>query len=320
LVLNLLVAALLMFTGSAHAGPATTRDSLDRLQEVLELRIDEGSLVPGRITPAILVSAQPRYEASQDWFATQAIEILHGTLGAGSLRLCEACMAPRTVVENGHLLLQTGPVSIDEVVRLDEQSRGDSKPARSAIWVNEHQGGVSVRIVDLATSQVIFAQNIDPGLVENANSERMYALSEELERRARGDSLTQAFVDVALFPGQHISLDWTDQWGATNANLSGVSLSIIDPLVGIGAVHYRRIKLLNTLVGGKILLSLPTAIVQSVGDGGDAEALDPLVTGVGLVRVPFGRSNYGGVMSLSTNGEFGLGISLMNVSLLPFLP
>lgn len=320
MVLSLLVAALLMLTGSAHAGPATTRDSLDRLQEVLELRIDNGTLAPRRITPAILISAAPRYEASQDWFATRAIELLQATLGAGSLRLCEACMAPRTVIENGHLLLQTGPVSIDEVVRLDEQNRGDSKPARSAIWLNEHQGGVSIRIVDLATSQVIFAQNIDPGLIENANSERMYALSEELERRARGDSLTQAFVDVALFPGQHISLDWTDQWGATNANLSGVSLSLIDPIVGIGAVHFRRVKLLNTLVGGKVLLSLPTAIVQSVDGGDGGEALDPLVTGVGMIRVPFGRSNYGGVMSVSTNGAFGLGISLLNVSVLPLLP
>ena len=146
-------------------------------------------------------------------------------------------MAPRTVVEDGRLTFQTGPVAITDVLRLDAGARGDAPPARTAIWLDEHRGGVSIRIVDLATSRVVFAQNIDPGLTETRNTERMYTLSAELERRARGDSLTQSFVDVAVYPGQHISLDWTDQWGPTNANLSGVTLSLFDPIVGIGAAH-----------------------------------------------------------------------------------
>jgi hypothetical protein len=146
----------------------------------------------------------------------------------------------------------------------------------------------------------------------------MYTLSQELERRARGDSITQAFVDLALYPGQHISIDWTEQWGVTNANLSGVTLSVIDPVVGIGASHYRCLDLVHVLVGGKLIVSLPTAIVRAIGDTGDA--IDPIVTGVAVVRVPFGRSNYGAVLTASTNGQIGLGISLMNISLLPVLP
>jgi hypothetical protein len=213
---------------------------------------------------------------------------------------------------------QTGPIGLDEVVRLDDLGRGDSQPARAAIWVDEHRGGVAVRIVDLRTARVLYAQNVDPSLVEHANTRRMYTLSQELERRARGDSITQAFVDLALYPGQHISIDWTEQWGVTNANLSGVTLSVIDPVVGIGASHYRCLDLVHVLVGGKLIVSLPTAIVRAIGDTGDA--IDPIVTGVAVVRVPFGRSNYGAVLTASTNGQIGLGISLMNISLLPVLP
>lgn len=281
--------------------------------------MEDGRLSKDDVMPALLVSAEPRYASSEGWFATRAIEVLQDAFGNDGLRLCEACMAPRTVVEDGHLAFQTGPVALHEVLRLDASARGDAPPAKTAIWLDEHRGGVSIRIVDLASSRVIFAQNVDPNLYETKNTERMYTLSAELERRARGDSLTQAFVDVAIYPGQHISLDWTDQWGATNANLSGVTLSAFDPILGIGAVHYRRVRLLNILIGGKAIVSLPTAVVQSVSDD-IGDVLDPLLTGVAVVRVPFGRSNYGAVATVSTNGEFGLGISLLNVSLLPVIP
>ena len=179
--------------------------------------------------------------------------------------------------------------------------------------------GVSVRIVDLRTGRVIFAQNVDPDLVEVANTERIYTLSEELERRARGDSLTQAFIDFALYPGQHISIDWTEQWGKRNNYLSGISLSALDPVLGIGASHYRAVDFFDVLVGTKVLVSAPTALVRSIGeDTGDV--IDPLLTGVVLVRVPFGGSNYGAVLSASTNGQVGIGISLLNISLLPVIP
>ena len=309
----------MLWGSSAFAGPATTRDALERLEEVLVLRVEEGALSRDAVIPAILVSAQPRYESSEDWFTTGVIEVLQRALGDEGLRLCEACMAPRAYVEDGAMTFQTGPVGLDEVVRLDDQSRGDSAAARSAIWIDEYRGGVSVRIVDLGTAEVVFAQNIDPYLNEDKNTHRVYTLTDELERRNRGDSLTQAFFDVAIYPGQHISLDWTDQWGKRNNNLSGVTLSVIDPVVGIGANHYRRVNFFNTLVGGKLILSLPTTLARSLGDS-NIDVLDPLVTVVGVVRVPFGRSNYGAVLTASSNGQVGFGLSLMNISLLPVLP
>ena len=315
----LLVTALL--ATPAQADTVTTRDALDRLEEILQVRIDDGRLDPQEVMPAILVSAEPRYEASQDWFSVRVIEILQGAFGDGGLRLCEACMAPRAYVGNGLLNYQTGPVGLDEVIRLDDNSRGNAPPAQAAIWVEELVSGVAIRIVDLDTARVLFAMNVDPNLIENERSRRNYTLSQELDRRARGDSITQSFVDLALYPGQHLSADFTDQWGPNNRNLSGVTLSLFDPIVGVGANHYRALELGNVLVGGKVILSLPTALVRAVDTGNNPQdAIDPLVTGVAVVRVPFGKSNYGAVATLSTNGQFGLGISLMNIRLLPVIP
>ena len=316
----LLFFALLLSALPAWAGPQTTRDALERVQETLELRIDEGRLKPEDLSPAVLVSARPRYTDSADWYETRVVEILVSVLGPGALRVCEACKVPRTYVEGGALVYQSGPIGLDEVIRLDEQTRGTSAAARTAIWLDEYRGGVSLRIVDLRNGSVLYAQNVDPMLIETKNTERVYSLAAELERRARGDSLTQTFADFALVPGQHISFDFTDQWGSRNQNLSGATISLFDPLLGVGACHYRRMPFLNMLVGGKVVFSIPTAAANALAQTEDPiEIIDPLVTGAAVVRVPFGRSNYGGVLTVSTNGRVGVGISLMNVQFLPVL-
>lgn len=303
----------------ALAGPDDTGDALERLEELLEMRLDDGTLSSAEVLPAMVVRLEPRYEASEGWFAARALDVLSRTFDRSGLRLCEACMAPRAYVEEGRMIYQSGPIGLDEIVRLDEQTRGDGEPARSAIWIDEHRGGVSIRIVDVSTGRVLYAQNVDPSLIEDRNSARLYTMSQELERRARGDSLLQIFGDFAIYPGQHISVDFTDQWGKTNANFSGVTFSLLDPVVGIGGVHARRVPIVNSLIGAKAIISLPTAVVASVSeDGGDV--VDPLLTLTGFVRVPFGRSNYGVVASGSTNGQFGVGISLMNIRFLPLLP
>ena len=301
------------------AGTDNTRASLDRLGEILELRIDDGQISRDDVMPAILVSAHPRYESSAGWFPTRAIEVLQKAFGSSGLRSCEACMAPRAFVEEGSLEYATGALTLEEIVRLDEASRGASQAARTAIWLDEVQGGVSIRIVDLGTGRVVFAKNVDPYFAEQTNTAQQYTLSAELERRARGDSITQAFVDVGMYPGQHLSVDWTDQWGADNKNLSGVVLSVYDPIIGIGAAHYRVLDPLHMTVGGKLIMSLPTAVVKISGETPDQD-LDPLLTLVGVLRVPFGRSNFGALLTASTNGEIGFGISLLNISILPVIP
>jgi hypothetical protein len=145
-------------------------------------------------------------------------------------------------------------------------------------------------------------------------------LSSELERRSVGRGRGHTFIDVAAYPKPHVSLEWTDQWGKTNANLSGVSISALGPILGVGIVHYRVMPLGNILLGGKLLVSVPNTVVRRFDVDADdfgAETLDPLFTGVGVVRVPFGRSNYAALATVSTTGAVGLGVTLLNFNLIP---
>jgi hypothetical protein len=297
-----------------------TRESLSRLEETLSIRLEDGGLTLKELTPAIVVSLTPALEESRAWYPTAALASLARVFGTGSLRACEACLAPRLYVEGGRVEQVTTGLGATEIVRLDETARGGAAPARTAVWLDETPQGVSLRIIELQTSRIVLAQNFDPSLAEPARSRRSFTMARELDRRARGDSLTHTFLDVTMYPGQHLSLDWSEQWGDTNANLSGLSLSLFDPVLGIGAAYYRVVpSALNITVGAKALMSLPTALVR--GFSADVgEVIDPLLTGVFIARVPILSSNYAVTISASTNGRVGIGFSLLNTSLLPFLP
>ena len=304
----------------AFAQRENTRDALARLEETLQLRLEEGGFAVQELMPVMVVSAMTAFEETRNWYPNAAVAALARVFGNASLRACEACMSPRLYVQDGRMEQMTTGIGVPEIVRFDEDARGKAPPAKSAIWIDETSDGVSFRMIDLRNSRIVLADNFDPGLRAMARSKRNFSLTRELERRARGDSLTHTFIDFTVYPGQHFSLDWVEQWGDTNANLSGVTVSGWDPVFGIGGAYYRVIpRAMNIMVGGKLIMSVPTALVQSV-TGENTAVLDPLLTGVFMVRVPISTTNYGITFSASTNGRIGVGFTLMNFHLLPVLP
>ena len=305
---------------AALAQRETTRDALLRLEEALTIGLEDSTLTSKELLPTIVVSVKPAFEETKAWYPTQALATLVRVFGASALRSCEACMAPRLRVEGGRLEQLSTDVDAAEVTRLDDANRGQGEPARTAIWLDETPFGVSIRVIDLKNSRIVYAENFDSTLAERAQTRKNLKLARELERRARGDALTHTFIDITVYPGQHLSFDWTEQWGDTNANLSGLSISVFDPIVGVGACYYRVIpEALNLTVGLKVLMSVPTALIQAVTQG-SGQVIDPLLTGVLVVRLPIASSNYAITATLSTNLRVGIGLSLLNVSLLPFLP
>lgn len=320
MVLRALLALLAVgMASTAHADPDRTREALNRFEEVLELRQKDGQFDPSTVLPLLVVRTQPRYERSAAWFPTEALSTIIRVFGSPGIRVCEACMAIRTHVAQGVMHQSSGVISLDEVIALDARYRGEAAPARTAIWMDETAAGVSIRLVDLRSARLIFAQNIDPDLQAYRGSARSMKKAAEMERRTRGDSLTHAIFDLAIYPGQHISLEWADQFGEDNANLAGIVLSFIDPVAGIGVGWYRALEWGNLLVGGKLMLSLPTVLAEAQL-GEDTEIIDPALTAVGVVRIPFGDSNYAGTLTFSTNGVLAAGLSFLNSSLLPILP
>ncbi|MCU0695033.1 MAG: hypothetical protein MUC96_00740 [Myxococcaceae bacterium] len=306
----------------ALAQRESTRGALSRLEESLPRRLNDGVLSLKDVVPALVVSTLPAFEQTRAWFPAAAVTSLSRVLGPGSLRACEACMAQRLLVEDGRLEQVASSLSIQDLARLDAVTRGTSAPAVSAIWLDETAEGVAVRIVDLRNGRILIAENVDAALAQQAASRERVTQAEEYERRSRGDALAHLFVDVGFLPQQHVSLDWLEQWGPDNCNLSGFTASVFDPLLGLGASYFRVIPpAFNLMVGAKLLVSVPNALITAINPDQPTPFLgDSLFTGVFMVRVPLFKTNYGLVASVSTNGRVAVGISLLNFSFLPFLP
>jgi hypothetical protein len=189
----------------------------------------------------------------------------------------------------------------------------------AAAWLDETEGGVALRIVSLNTGRILVAENLDGALRSRTRTARTFRVTDDLERRLRGESLTHVAIDIGLLPGQHLSFDVIDQFGDRNLDLAGLSVSVVDPVIGVGAAYYRVIpEAYNLTLGVKALVSLPTAAGNALGFEG--ALINPLLSGVLVVRWPIPHSGFGVLATASTNGALTLGVSLLNVNFLPVLP
>ena len=319
-LLTVLAAAIVVGTlaaPAARAQRASTAEALERMQEGLAADMESGALA--NMSPILLVGARPAFQETRAWFPTAATVALANAVGRANLRACEACLQPRVYSVDGVLEYNTGALGLEEINALDANTRGAGAPARAAAWIDETDAGVAVRIISLSTGAVLFARNFDENLRELSRSAEVFSFTDNVERRLRGESLTHIFFDAALYPGQHFSLDVIDQFGDRNLDMAGITMSAWDPLMGIGAVYYRVIpEAFNLTVGVQGILSLPTAATTALGF--DGELVDPLLTGVLVLRWPIPTTSYAVLATASTNGQVGIGVTLMNFSLLPVLP
>ena len=315
-----ILAAMVMMPSISFAERDNTKEALLRLEESLALQIEEGLLAEKELLPIMIVSVTPAFVETATWYPNEALDTLTRVFSKSGLRFCAACRVVRTYVESGRVEQNSTQLDVLEIIRLDETNRGKAIPARTALWLDETKFGVALRLVDLQNSRIVVAENFDAAMREQENTEKTYFKVQELERRRRGESLTHTFFDLALYPGHHVSIDWLEQWGDTNANLTGLSLSLYDPVVGAGVAYYRVIpEAWNIMIGGQAMVSLLSVMIRSFG-ADTSDFLDPPLTGVAFLRIPLVRSNYGILVAASTNGEVGIGLSLLNTSVLPFLP
>lgn len=317
---TLLLALLASMTAMAQR--EATRGALSRLEELMPRRLNDGVLAMKDLTPVLVVSTQPAFEQTRAAYPAAALSSLARVFGVGALRACEACMAQRLMVEDGRLEQFSTSLSVPDLVRLDEVTRGNSARAVTAIWLDETLEGVAVRLVDLRNGRILLAENVDQHLSSQVASRETVTMAQEIERRSRGDALTHTFIDLGILPQQHISIDWLEQWGPDNCNLSGFTLSVFDPVAGLGVSYFRVIPVaLNLMVGAKFIMSVPNAIISAISGSGTNSLLgDQSFNGALQLRLPLFKTNYALFASISTNGRVAFGVSLLNFTLLPVLP
>jgi hypothetical protein len=323
LVLIALIIALFAWPEFAFAERQATRDALARFEESFRESLDGGTQKRDELLPAIVVEAKPAFVETEQWFPNEVLQILGRILDASGLRYCEACNAARSAIKSEGMEYATaGALSTAELLAIDESMRGGSAPAKTGWWIAETPDGISVRAISLTSGKIIYAQNFDAKLLSTKRSLKNYTIYQDRLRRQRGESLTHSFLDVGTYPNQHFAFDWLEQWGTANQHLTGLSISLFEPILGIGA-SYGQIfpNQYNAILGGKLLMSLPTAFLNSISkDADNSIGIDPILTAVGIIRVPFPGGNYGVNLFVTSNAKVGIGISAFNSSFIPVLP
>jgi hypothetical protein len=323
------VLGVLALSSSSLAQRASTDSALARAREALDAAQSERTL-PADST-VLLVEARPAFAETKASFPADAAAVVVEVFGPRRVRLCEACMNPRVIQDAGGVRYDTGEINLADLVALDAAARGSSPPARMAIWLQETPSGVALRVVDLKDGSLLLARHLDAGLATLQRSARQVSVTEDMHRRLRGDSLTHVHWNLGLFPGQHFGFDVLDQFGPTRQDLAGLTISFVNPVGGIGA-SYEHIfpEALNLAVGGKLIVGIPGVIAQAVGS---QTGVDPALTSfiggpltiMGTAQLPIFDTNYAvfafaGLHLPAFVPTAGVGISLLNLRILPFLP
>jgi hypothetical protein len=330
-VVDILVAVVLCLvtTTTALAQRASTDGGLARAREaILEAQRDGG--VPTDVV-VLLVSAKPAYVETRASFPAAAAAVLVDVFGSGRVRACEACMNPRVVEGTAGVRYDTGETTLADVLALDAATRGPAPAARLGAWLDETPTGVALRLVDLADGSVLLSRHLEPGLDTVIRSARQVTVTEDIRRRLRGDSLTHVHWNLGLYPGQHLSLELLDQFGPTRADLAGLSLTLLNPLLGVGGAYQRIFpEAWNLAVGGKVIVGIPGLVVEALNQQLDSDInlatiIGGPVTLMATAQLPIFDTNYAvfafaGVHVPSFLPSAGIGISLLNVHVLPILP
>lgn len=317
---SVLAAALWLCAPGALAQRESSMAGLDRMEETLQPLAEAGRLAPSRVGPVLLVGAKPAYERTGTWFPAAATAAAVRVFGHGYVRVCEACMNPTVHAANGKLEYSSAH-TLPMLARLDDELRGQGAPAKTALWIDETPTGVAVRIVALGSGQVLYAGHFDDRMTQQAQTADVYKSSTELSRRLRGESLTHIVTDLGITPNPRLSFDVLEQFGAHNEHLAGVTFSFGAPVLGVGAsYHYVMSGLWNLSLGGQVLLSIPEGVVAAIPDADVSTGLDPLWTGVLVARWPIPQTSFALNATATTSGSFAVGISMLDTSILPFLP
>ncbi len=300
--------ALLGGSPSAIAGETLPTEAMLRLEERLREQREDGLLPVHRMQTLVIASVVSDKNNTQ--VLTNALAQTLGRALAIKVMICDSCAAG--LIQSGErTIYESGFVDLDRV-----RAAYDTWP-EAALWAEASGPLLSIRIVSVRDGEVLFADTIDPRVDWSARSVRSFSLSRLNERKARGEVILHTQYDIGLLPlagSPHIGWSLMQQWGSSNQYLSGFSLNLSDPILGIGVNWFRVMPgLSNSLLGFKLMASLPRLMTEALSRGSknNSPIEDKPVSLIGMIKFPmFGPpEKFYFNAYVSTNGSIGLGLS-----------
>ena len=292
-----------------------TASDLAMLEDALEQRVSKDAGFSAKILPMLVATPVHHWVESRNDFAAEAFKALGKVFNKPSdLINCPDCDSWRLHVREGAgLLINNGELSLGELDRLRKEKRYGQ--AKSLAMIAETPAGVDLRIIDLSDGRILFQKLADS--TERLSDIQPYLhFQEERERRERGESLFYVFVNLGFYPNALLQTEFLEQWGDRNQYITGLGLSLVNPNFSLGLVtHYMIPKMRQLHVGAGLYMPLQNALQITARSTKDASSL---AVAQAMLEYTFGAS-FGVFASVSTQGQFSLGVNLYNPLLMPFL-
>ena len=270
----------------------------------LKFKLSTGQLALESLSPLTIVAVPDGGRSSVDHRASLIADALRGQVAGLQVVICDRCLRGEVLRNADRLVMQLPPAS-GLAVR-------PNSTHKAGMWVSQQGGVVSYRVASLETGVVLASATLVGGESLTFRSESHYTKASNLRRLAQGQPIFHSYADLGLYPGQHVSFNFVEQWGEDGAYQTGVGLSLAAPIGGVGAVMYKAMpSLSNALVGIKVLVSIPAALARAASSSESGGLDDPLITFVGSIRIPIPQESgrFGLLAFFSHTGKVGIGVS-----------
>ncbi len=296
---------------------SSTSQDLLILEDALNYKLDEKTdirekALRNKITPLLIAPPKHLWMESKNDFRDAVFNMLSKVFSEpGQIIDCPDCGLNRVyVAKDQRLTIQSGDLSMGEFSQIKKNTLYEK--ARAIAFVEETSSGVYMKIVSLDDGQILFAHLADSS--KNLDHAKPYLhFNKEYERRLRGEALSYMFVNLGLMPFSSftLQLEWLEQWGTYNQHISGIALSLMNPIVALGpSYHYLLRSNPKINFGGTLFVALPKLISESGVSLTNALVLQA------TAHYALG-SSFGVFIYANTDKNFGVGFNLFNPLIVP---
>ncbi len=302
-------------TETALALLGQTSSDLAILEDTLRYRLEEDQGFKKSLFPLLLATPLHHWAESKADFAASVTKVLTdiGT-EAEAVIACIDCDTWRlNVASNNQLQINNGELSLTELSYLRKMPKYGE--ARAVAFVRETPSGVEMKVISIEDGRILFYTLADSS--KNLDGETPYLnYARERDRRLNGEALSYVFINLGLYPEGLFQLEFVEQWGDRNQHISGIGLSLFNPIFSLGAVyHYMLPNIKKMHVSGALYYPLQNALADAAGKNEDLA--DSFVVQA-MVQYAFANS-YAVFASANSEGTLSIGFNFYNPLFLPFL-
>jgi hypothetical protein len=303
------------FTETALALLGQTNSDLAILEDTLRSRIEDEKDFKKSVFPLLLATPLHHWAESKADFAASVTKVLTdvGT-EADAVIACTDCDTWRlNVASNNQLQINNGELTLTELSYLRKMPKYGE--ARAVAMVRETPSGVEMKVISIEDGRILFYTLADSSKSLDAQTPYLnYA--RERDRRLNGEALSYVFVNIGVYPQGLFQLEFVEQWGDRNQHISGIGLSLVNPVFSIGAVyHYMFPNIKRMHATGALYYPLQNALADAAGQN---ENLADSFVVQAMIQYAFANS-YAVFAAVSSEGSLSAGFSFYNPLFLPFL-